>query len=280
MTPAETFNQEQNARWNGYDGDYWVAQQDRLDGLLTPVSDALLDFAAPAPQSIVLDIGCGCGATTLEFARRAGRVIGLDISEPMLKRAADRLSAHPNATVKLGDAAVLPLSDLAADLMVSRFGVMFFGDPIAAFSNLRTALVPGGRLRLAVWRSINENPWMQVPLHAAYEHVPRLPQPDPEAPGPFAFADTERVTRILTAAGFTTPTFTKLDLPMNLGANLDAAVRQATEMGAAKGALKDQPEDLRAAAMVSIRRALEPHLTSNGVILPGAVWLIGAEKQP
>jgi SAM-dependent methyltransferase len=277
-TPAYTFNQEQNARWNGYDGDYWVRQQERLDAMLGPVNGPLIEFAAPKPDETVLDVGCGCGATTVEFARRAHRVIGIDISEPMLAAAADGLRQFPGASVRLGDAAALPLADLHADLIVSRFGVMFFGYPVAAFTNLRAALIPRGRLRFACWRSAGENPWMQVPLHAAYEHVPRLPKPDPEEPGPFSFADTERVTRILTSAGFTTPSFTKLEIEMNIGADLETAVAQSTHMGGARRALADQPEDLRAAAVESIRRALTPYATPAGVCLPGAVWLVGADN--
>ena len=153
---------------------------------------------------------------------------------------------------------------------------MFFGDPVAAFINLRTALAPGGRLAFACWRAISENPWMQVPLHAAYEHVPRLPKPAPDEPSPFAFADTDRVTKILTAAGFTSPTFTKLDIPMRLGDTLDAAVAQTCEMGPAKGAMKGQPEALVNAAIASIRSALTSYATPTGVSLPGAVWLVSA----
>ena len=278
MTPAQTFNHEQHARWNGLDGEYWVRQQERIDRTLEPVIAPLIEFAAPQPDETVLDIGCGCGATTIEFARRAARVIGADLSEPMLAVAAERLRPWPNATVQLGDAATLPLASLEANLVASRFGVMFFGDPVAAFANIRTALLPGGRLRFACWGSIGENPWLQVPLHAAYEHVPRMPRPNPEEPGPFAFADTERVTRILTGAGFSDPSFTKLNIRMNIGASLDAAVQQASEMGPAKRAMADQPEQLKAAAVESIRRALEPYLTPEGVSLAGTVWLVGAEN--
>jgi SAM-dependent methyltransferase len=196
----------------------------------------------------------------------------------MLALAKSRLREFPNTTCKLGDAADLPLDDLRAELIVSRFGVMFFGDPVAAFSNLRTGLAPGGRVRFACWRPINENPWLQIPLHAVYEHAPRLPKPEPEEPGPFAFADTERVTRILTASGFTAPTFTPLDIQMDLaaGGTLDDAVMQSSEMGPAKRALADQPDDIRAAARESIRRALTPYASSSGVTLPGAVWLVAA----
>jgi len=281
MTPAQQFNETQRERWNGIDGEYWVRQQDRLDRTLAPVTGPLLAFAAPRSGSTVIDVGCGCGATTIELARAvgaSGRVIGLDISEPMLALAASRLSEFGNSATMLGDAADLPLSNLNAELIVSRFGVMFFGDPVAAFSNLRTGLVPGGRVRFACWRPIGENPWLQIPLHAVYEHAPRLPKPEPEEPGPFAFADTERVTRILTSAGFTPPTFTPLDIQMDLaaGGTLEDAVMQSSQMGPAKRALADQPDEICAAAIDAIRRSLAPYASPSGVTLPAAVWLVAA----
>src|SRR5689334_2625630 len=147
-TPARAFNEDQRTRWNGSDGEYWALRQDRLDRTLSPVTAPLLAFAAPRAGSTVIDVGCGCGATTIELARAvgpAGRVLGLDVSQPMLGLATERLRDFANATCILGDAADLPLHELRAELIVSRFGVMFFGDPIAAFANLRTGLVPGGR---------------------------------------------------------------------------------------------------------------------------------------
>ncbi len=283
MTPAETFNEDQRIHWNGPDGEYWTRNQDRLDRTLAPVTGPLLAFAQPRGGSTVIDAGCGCGATTIELARAvgpSGRVVGIDLSEPMLALAAERLRACANATCLLGDAAELRLGDLRAELIVSRFGVMFFGDPVAALANLRTGLVAHGRIRFACWRPISENPWLQIPLHAVYEHAPRLPKPEPEEPGPFSFADTARVTRILVAAGFTAPTFTPLDIQMDLaaGGTLEDAVLQSSAMGPAKRALADQPDEIRAAAIESIRRALTPYASAGGVNLPGAVWLVAADK--
>jgi len=282
VTSAQAFNEDQRQRWNGIDGEYWVSNQDRLDRTLAPVTGPLLEFAAPRTGSTVIDVGCGCGATTVEIARAvgpAGRVVGIDLSSGMLAVAAERLRKFASAACLLGDAAALPLSDLGAELIVSRFGVMFFGDPMAAFANLRTGLAAGGRLRFACWRPIGENPWLQIPLHAVYEHAPRLPKPDPEEPGPFAFADPARVTRILTAAGFTAPSFTPLDIEMDIaaGGTLEDAVFQSSAMGPAKRALADQPDDIRAAALESIRHALTPYASAAGVKLPGAVWLVAAE---
>jgi SAM-dependent methyltransferase len=283
MTPAQAYNQEQRNRWNGADGDHWVREQERLDRTLAPVIDPLLEFAAPRPASTVIDVGCGCGATTLALARAvgpSGRVIGIDVSEPMLGRAKERLSGFPSANCVLGDAAELPLRETGAELMVSRFGVMFFGDPIAAFRNLREGLLADGRVRFACWRPIQENPWMQIPLHAVYEHVPRLPKPEPEEPGPFSFAAPERVTRLLTAAGFTRPSFTPLDIQMDLaaGGTIDDAVFHSSETGPTRRALADQPEEIKARARESIRKALTPYASSSGVKLPGAVWLVAADR--
>jgi SAM-dependent methyltransferase len=231
----------------------------------------------------VIDVGCGCGATTLELARAvgaSGQVVGLDLSEPMLALARERLRGFANTSFMSGDAASVPLGDINAALMVSRFGVMFFGDPEAAFANLRTGLAPGGRLRFACWRSIGENPWLQIPLQAVYEHVPRPPKPDPDAPGPFAFADMDRVTRILMQAGFTTPSFTPLEIEMDLaaGGTLEDAVRQSSDMGPARRALEEQSEEIRTAAVESIRKALAPFETPDGVRLAGGVWLVAADN--
>ena len=241
--------------------------------------EPLLAFAAPRSGTTVVDVGCGCGATTVELARAvgpSGRVMGVDISEPMLALAKQRLSEFHTAACLLGDAATLPLQDLRAELIFSRFGVMFFGDPVAAFTNLKTALIPGGRLRFACWRPIRENPWLQIPLHAVYEHAPRIPKPDPEEPGPFSFAEPERVTRILTAAGFTSPSFTPLDIQTDLtaGGTIEDAAIQASEMGPARRALEGQSDDVRAAALASIRRAL----AAAGTNLAGGVWLVAADR--
>jgi len=283
MTPAQAFNEFQRDRWNGIDGEYWASSQARMDRTLAPVIGPLIEFAAPRPGSTVIDVGCGCGATTVEIARAvgpSGRVVAVDVSGPMLAFTKERLRTFANADCLLGDAAELPLRDLAADLIVSRFGVMFFGDPFAAFANLRSGLAPGGRLRFACWRPLGENPWLHVPLNAVYAHVPRPPRPDPEAPGPFTFGDTARVTRILTAAGFTEPSFTPLDIEMDLsaGGTLEDAAVQSAAMGPSKWALVDQPDDIRAAAIESIRRALAPYASTTGVKLPAAVWLVAAGR--
>jgi SAM-dependent methyltransferase len=271
---------EQLAYWNGPGADHWVARQTHTDVTLAPVLAATLDFAAPRAGEHVLDIGCGCGASTLALADVVGegRVLGVDISAPMLAtgRARAEATSIGNIDWHEADAATAPLPEDAYDLLFSRFGVMFFADPAAAFANLRRAVRPDGRLAFVCWRGIEENPWMQVPLHAVYKHVPRQPRPGPEEPGPFAFADAARVTRIFADAGWARPRLEKLDLMLDVaaGRGLDAAVEQATQIGAASRALRDQPEDAVAAAVVSVRETLAQHAEGDSVRLAGAMWLV------
>jgi SAM-dependent methyltransferase len=277
----QTLHADQLEYWNGVGGGHWVDEQAQTDITLQPVLEALLARIELHPGQHVLDVGCGCGATTIALASRvgaAGRVTGLDVSAPMLARARHLSAGLANIDYAHADAAAHDFGAPFADWLFSKFGVMFFGDPVAAFANLRRALKPGARLIFACWRPFALNPWMQVPLHAAYEHVPRLPKPDPEDPGPFSFADPERVTRILTGAGFAPPRFTPVDVPMDLaaGKGLDAAVHHATNIGATSRALQDQPADLRAKAIESIRAVLKGYAKGDSVMLSGAIWIVEA----
>ncbi|HSE12032.1 MAG TPA: class I SAM-dependent methyltransferase [Rudaea sp.] len=279
MPAPEQFNAEQLAFWNGPGGARWVARQEHTDATLAPVSDALLAFAAPRTGERVLDVGCGCGASTLALARAVGptgRVEALDISGPMLAEGRARAAAAGIANIDWvqADAATAALGGF--DLLASNFGVMFFGDPVAAFAHLRSAAKPGARMAFVCWRPLDENPWMQVPLEAVYRHVPRRPRPDPHAPGMFAFADPRHVARTLTAAGWVAPRLDKLDLDLDIaaGRGLEAAVDQSVQIGAVSSALRDQPAEAVAAAIASVREVLAAHLHGASVRLPAAIWLV------
>jgi SAM-dependent methyltransferase len=281
MSETEQKHADQLAYWNGPGADHWVAQQAHTDVQLAPISQAVLAAAGAATGERVLDIGCGCGTTTMLLADAVGtggHVTGLDVSAPMLGRARERAGHRSNLDWVLADAATHAFTPAAFDLLFSRFGVMFFGNPVAAFANLRTALRPGGRLVFVCWRAFDENPWMRIPLHAAYAYVPRLPKPGPEDPGPFAFADPARVERVLTGAGWSAPSFTPVDVMLDLGAGggLDRALAQATHIGAASRALREAPEETRPPAIAAIRAALEPYVSGETVKLGGAVWVVSA----
>jgi SAM-dependent methyltransferase len=276
-------NADQIAYWNGPGGQRWSDRQQVQDILLAPVRDILIDRAGAKAGDRIIDVGCGCGATTIAFAQAvgpAGHVLGVDISAPMLARA--RQLAPPGLPVEfaLADATVHAFGPASFDLVVSRFGVMFFAEPALSFANLRKALRPSGRLAFVCWREPRDNPWVMVPLQAAYQHVPKLPQQGPEDPGPFAFASEARVQHILGAAGFSAVAMERCDLHLDIaiGGGLDAAVEAALDIGPASRALEGQPAALRAAAVALVREALKPFVRGQTVPLPGSIWIVTARN--
>ena len=281
-TPAgHDQNADQIAYWNGPGGQHWTDRQQTQDILLAPVSDILIDRAKAKAGERIVDVGCGCGATTIAFAQKvgpAGHVFGIDISAPMLARARQIAPAGIPVDFALADATVYPFVSGSFDLVVSRFGVMFFAKPAISFANMRTALRPSGRLTFACWRQPRDNPWLMAPLQAVYKHVPKLPQLGPEDPGPFSFASEQRVIRILSEAGFSGIEMEpcNLSLDVAVGRGLDAAAETALEIGPASRALEGQPPEVRAAAANSIREALAPFATGNAVPLAASIWIVTA----
>ena len=279
-TPPAT---DQLAYWNGEAGDKWARLQVRLDALFAPISAAAVAAAAPRRGDHVLDIGCGCGATVLALAEAVGslgRVTGVDISAPMLAVAARRLAAAglAQAAVLEADAAAEPFAPGAIDLVFSRFGVMFFEAPVEAFINIRRALKPGGRLAFACWRPFRGNPWFHAPYKAAAPHLPEQQKTDPEAPGPFAFADPERVTRILGLAGFSDVTVEPFDTPLTLAP--PGGVAEATDLliqiGPVSRALATGDDAQRRAATRAIAEALKAVDGPEGVRLGAQCWFVSA----
>jgi SAM-dependent methyltransferase len=283
MEPALAHDQnaDQVAYWNGPGGQHWTDRQQAQDALLAPISDLLINRAKARPGDRIVDVGCGCGATSIAFAQKvspSGHVLGIDISAPMLARARQIAPAGLPVEFVLADATVYPFDPGSIDLLVSRFGMMFFADPALSFANMRRGLRPSARLAFACWREPRENPWLMTPLQAVYKHAPKLPQPGPEDPGPFAFASEARVTRILREAGFSGIAMQPHSLSLDVagGRGLDAAVETALEIGPAARALDGQPQDVIAAATVSIREALQPFTRGQAVPLPASVWIVTA----
>jgi SAM-dependent methyltransferase len=281
MAGPEDINADMLAFWNGQGGHTWVARQAHTDLTLGPTTEALLAFAAPRAGERVADIGCGCGAPTLDIARAVGptgRVVGIDISGPMLAEAGRRAKAAGvvNVEWRQADPATAALDDY--DLLFSAFGVMFFGDRVAAFANMRRAAAPGARMAIVCWRTLAENPWMEVPMKAVAEHLPPRPKGVPNSPGMFAFADPDHVAEVFAASGWAAPRFEELDMDLDIaaGRGLEEAVIQSTLIGAINSWLRNQPQDIVSASVASLREALAPYAEGQSVRLPGAMWLISS----
>jgi ubiquinone/menaquinone biosynthesis C-methylase UbiE len=276
---ADRRNADEIAYWNGPGGQRWLNRQQVHDALLAPIGEVLLDRAQAREGEFVLDIGCGCGAMAIALARLVaptGRVLGIDVSGPMLERARQLAPANLPVEFALADATTHPFKRGQASLLCSRFGVMFFAEPVRSFENMRAGLRSGARIAFTCWREFKKNAWALVPLQQAYRHVPRLPELGPEDPGPFSFASPPRVRAILEQAGFEQIDLQPVDLLLDLagGRGLEAAVDTAMGVGPASRALDGASSALRAAAAESIREALAPYQTGNSVPLASAVWFV------
>ena len=279
-------NAEQIEYWNSKVGDTWARMQDRLDRAFTPVTAALLSVAAPQPGEFVLDVGCGSGETTLALANAVGDeggALGVDISEQLLARARSRAEGLLSiAEFRDADAATFD-DDGDFDLIVSRFGIMFFDDPVAAFANLHRLAAPSGRIAFACWQPPAENLWATLPMQALATLLPEIPAGDPLVPGPFAFADPARVHAILAAAGWHDIVFDDLPFAMLVGDGDDplaSAVHFNLRIGPAARAIRDAGAVAEAAAPALLASALAPFHGDDGVALPGAVWLVSAHATP
>ena len=278
-TLLDSANAKQSAYWNGEAGRRWSDFQESQDRLLAGVTAELFGAAAPQPGEAVIDVGCGAGDTTLRAAGLTGKALGVDMSEPMLARARERAQEIGSpARFALADATVYDFSAESADLMISRFGVMFFAEPARAFTNLRRGLKAGGRLAFVCWRRPELNPWVMTPYAAALKRLPPQPELALDQPGPFAFCDEARVRDVLESAGFAEVRLATRAVRLDIadGKGLEEAVGKALAVGPTSRALADQPDAIREAVREEIRAALASHAKGDEVSLDGAVWVVSA----
>lgn len=278
-------NAAEAAAWNGQRGHDWVHRQGRLDALMTEVHSLLFDTAAPEPGEAVLDVGCGAGTTTLEGARRVGavgRILAIDISAPLLDHATARAGAEglDNIAFRLGDAQTHRFEARAFDLMISRFGVMFFDDPVAAFRNITGALRPGGRMVFVAWSSPAVNPWFAVPVQAATDVLGPIERPDPGAPGPMAFRDIDRVIDLLRKAGLTGCVGVEREVVITPAGTVDEVIDFLVSAGPAAGiiAARGGTDADRRAIAARCQAAMEPFLVEGRFRVPARVNLFKARR--
>jgi SAM-dependent methyltransferase len=262
----------------------WLREADRWDGTGARFGDAMLDVARLTPGERVLDVGCGHGTTTLEAARRVapeGAAVGVDVTAPLLARARERAveAGVDNVGFLEGDAQVYPFEDGAFDAVISRFGTMFFEDPEAAFANLGRAVRPGGRLAIVCWQGPLESEWIAVAAGVAVAHFGTPPDLGPPgAPGPFAFADGDRLRRVIEAGGFGDVTIEAVTRSMRMGDDVDDVVELITSLDQTKALFAGQPAGKVAAAVDALRQGFSPYDGPDGVVMNGTAWLASAGR--
>lgn len=259
-------------------GRVWVEHQALLDRLMAPIAEAVVDAAGPVAGERVLDVGCGSGATTFAAAWRtgpSGRAVGVDISPALVELARRRAGelGIEGVDFVLADAQTHAFAT-PFDAIVSRFGVMFFPDPVAAFANLRRAIKPGGTLAFAAWRAPEENPLALVPLQAAAPFLPGIPKFEKDAPGRFAFADPDRVRTILADSGWRSIEIAPLDTVNSL--TFDELLTMSLRVGPLNPILKDADEGTRERVRAAVTRALEPHAREGVAEMTSACWRVTA----
>lgn len=282
--------------WNGRPGEIWARNQEKFDRIFSPLTQVLTDQVAPASRERVLDIGCGCGDLALALAARMSakaHILGVDVSKPMLERARQRgkglVGEHADLAWLEADASTHAFS-ADYDLLISRFGVMFFADPLEAFGNLYRALKPGGRLAILCWRDIEHNPWFGLPLAQIQDLVGPQQPATPLTPGPFGFADPSRVCAMLVQAGFAACTAKSVDAPLCLGragapAAADAnaqAVADALDISLRVGPVAAFLREADDAAKIEVRSRVETLFASiviaGEISLGSACWLYTGHK--
>jgi len=272
-------NIEQAGAWDGEEGEHWSTHAARYDAAVTSYDRALFEAAAIGEHEAVLDIGCGCGISTRQAARLAASatVLGVDLSGPMIDQARrhSRDEGLVNTEFLQADAQVHPFAPQSFDIAISRFGAMFFSDPVAAFTNVADALRPGGRLVLLAWQDLANNDWL-VALRTALAAGRSLPAPPPGAPGPFGLAQEAGVRRILADAGFASVELDAVRKPIYLGTDADDAFGFVREMGLTKGLLAGLDQSATAQALRALRETLSANAGDDGVLIGSAAWLITA----
>ena len=274
--------------WNGETGRNWVTHDALMEAMLQPLGESVMNTLAPQPGDHVLDVGCGCGHTSLSLAQRVGiegSVTGIDISAPMLAVASQLATEHNLEKTLIqfveADAQTHAFAPERYDVVFSRFGVMFFEDPVAAFANIRCTLRTSGRLAFCCWHPRAVNPFMTVPAMAALELLPAPPEMPPRTPGPFAFEEADYVTDVLTSAGFGNVAVTPLKQPLTFGHGLSLTdiVERLVQIGPIAQMVREAPVDLQQPVRAKVVDAVKPFFSEDtGMTFDGQFWQVTARR--
>ncbi len=270
-------NQQQHQYWNGPGGETWASNQSKLDDMLQPLSATAVSYARAVSGERVLDIGCGCGDTSIALARSGAQVEGVDLSKPMLEVARQRAEDRPQVSFTQADASVMPFAQ-SVQLLFSRFGVMFFDKPIEAFRHLHSGLSESGRLVFICWQKPSANPWMSLGGKALRPFLPApAVAPDPRAPGPFAFAEPSFIEEVLVKAGFSEIVIDSLERDLKVADTLDEAIVMQGQVGPAARAMAELSGDDLDKALATLRSTLNDYMSDEGLWLGSATWLVQAQ---
>lgn len=282
---SDTANADMAAFWNGEGGAKWVRLETVLELGLQPFGGQALAVAAAQPGEQVLDIGCGCGSNTLMLAAQVGSrggVTGVDISQTVLDQARANAATGEltNVTFQRADAQIAKLGTERYDLAFSRFGVMFFDEPVAAFRNIYGALKQGGRLVFVCWAELDLNTWVVEPLRAVGRHIPLPPSPRPGVPGPFGLADEKLIKKVLAGAGFCQIEIDLFCTPQILGSDVAQAVDFLMQLSPTGGAIRAADPDAGTLAAIAndVTALLQPFAEPDGVTMGGAAYMVTAIK--
>jgi SAM-dependent methyltransferase len=280
---TNTPNASEREFWSGPSGQSWITHETVQDMLLSEASGAIVARAVPQPGQRVLDIGCGTGALSRAIADRVGaggHVLSVDISEPLLARATEHAEGRPEIAMYLGDAQTADWPESGFDMAVSRFGVMFFADPPAAFANIARALRPGGRMVFGAWGPVSDNPWWSVPSRVASERLGQPPKTSPNSPGPMGLADSYWALEQFRLAGLEDVACEKATVALLQPAGVLAAAELATRVGPGARILRmfDGTEDDRLAIRNGIAEAFADYAAEDGARIPAMLHIFTARR--
>lgn len=290
QSPPENPNAEQIEYWNGEAGQGWAERDQQMNKTLRPIGEEAIAAADLQAGEAVLDIGCGCADTSFSLLERvgpAGKILGVDISGPMLGVASARTQELPAGlqsaiTFEQADASIYPFEPASFDLVFSRFGVMFFADPAAAFANIRKALKPMGRVTFICWAPVPENDWITIPMGAALQQLPRPEPMPPNSPGPFGLSDRAFTEQVLSDAGYSNINVTSTQPTMRFGHGMerDRAADFFIDAGPVSRVLTGAPPEQVETVRQAISEAIMPHYDGETVNLKASCWIVTASNGP